>query len=277
MLYQRDVKFSSFEEFNSFSHGWDVEFSTTTPRHYSAALRQSRAPGLLVNTVALSSPTLQRGTAPEGMRTFALPSRMPNRCNWRGLPVNQRTLLVFPEDRELFSTMGAAAEMMTVSLDYRLVDSTLEKWGLEADTVFNAPRTAQLSQAQHDAFHRNLALVTEFMVEYGDHRAFPHLSRGVQEYLLETLLQPMLDLLEQPNVSESAAAQRVKKATDYILCHLREPLAVADICNHVSCSRRSLEQSFRTHAGTSPKQFIQIMRLEVCRKLMATRMFYFML
>ena len=164
MQYQRDATFRSFEEFNSFTHGWDVEFSTTAPRHYSASIRQTQAPGLLVNSVELSSPTLQRGTAPEDMRTFALPFKMPNQCNWRSLPVSQRTLLIFPEDRELFSTMGADAEMMTISLDNTLVDSSLEHWGLDADRVFSTPSTAQLTTEQHDALHRNLALVTECMV-----------------------------------------------------------------------------------------------------------------
>jgi len=212
----------------------------------------------------------QRGSTPQDMRTFALPLRLPSVYCWRGLPVKANTLIVFPNDRELVSTMGADVEMLTISIDQQLVDTTLASWDLNPASVFDTARTTELAPVQYHTLHRNLALIMEFMVKYGDHSQFPHISRDVQEYLLENLLNPALHNLAQAPVSTASAAKRVQSVTDYILANLREPLTVADVCTHVSCSRRSLEQCFQRYVGTSPKQFIQSLRYKHCRQALVT-------
>lgn len=266
MHYQREQYFSSFDEFNGFPHGWDTDFSTTSAGTYHVALKQSAMPGILVNAAWLGSPTLQQASTPVGMRTFALPLQLPNPYCWRGLPVDARTFLAFPSDRELFSMMGADSEIMTISVDQHLVDNCLQRWDVDPDEIFELPRTIKLSAVEYDAMRRNMALMTEFMVKYGDHKRAPQLSRGIQELIIENMLQPFTGDLEEPGTSKDAGTKRVKKAVDYILSRLSEPVTVHDICDQTGCSRRSLEQSFRKYTGTSPKQFIQIMRLERCRK-----------
>ena len=266
MYYQREQNFSSFDEFNSAPHGWDTDFSTTEQGSYQVKLKQSVAPDLLVNTAWLSSPTLQRASTPEGMRTFALPVRLPGPYCWRGLPVTEKTLMVFPSDRELFSMMGADSEVMTISIDQPKADKFLQAWDINPDELFALPHTIDLSDAQCDGLRRNLNLVTEFIFKYGNHQQFPELSRGIQEHLVDNLLQPVMGQLDGPVVSRAAAAKRVKQAADYVLARLDEPLTVGRICDHIGCSRRSLEQGFRTYAGTNPKQFIHILRMERCRK-----------
>ncbi len=266
MFYQREQYFSCFDEFDSFPNGWDTDFSTTSAGTCNVALKQCAMPGLLVNTVWLGSPTLQQATTPKGMRTFALPLHLNSPYCWRGLPVDAKTFMAFPSDRELFSMMGADSEILTVSLDQHLVNECLRGWDVNPDEVFELPRATQLSEKQYDAMRRNLTVMSEFMIKYGDHREMPQLGRGLMEFMIENILQPVVGHLEQPGISESAAVKRVKRAADYILSRMDEAVTVGDICDHIGCSRRSLEQSFRKYAGTSPKQFILVTRLEHCRR-----------
>lgn len=265
MHYQREQFFSSFDEFNSYPHGWDTDFSTTTPEDYSVSLKQSAVPGLLVNTAWLGSPTLQRASTPPGMRTFALPLHLTGPYCWRGLPIDTNTFMAFPTDRELFSLMGADSEVLTISIEQHQVDDMLQVWDVNPEQAFLRPRTTALSNKQRRALRRNLHLVIEFISRYGDHSQFPHLSRGIQEYLLEHMLQPVMGSRAAVRVSPAFAARRVEAAADYILCHLSEPLTVKAVCDNIACSRRSLEQCFMKYAGTSPKQFIQFMRFKRCR------------
>jgi AraC family ethanolamine operon transcriptional activator len=266
MHYQREQYFSSFEEFDSFPHGWETDFSTTSAGTYKVALRQSAMPGMLVNTAWFGTPTLQQASSPEGMRTFALPLHLPNPYCWRGLPVDGSTLMTFPSDRELFSMMSADSEVLTISVDQGLVDDCLGGWDLDPDEVFKLPYTTKLPASEYDALLRTVAIMSEFMIKYGDHRQAPALSRGIQEFMIENMLQPLINHRDEPGIGDPAGATRVKNAADYLLDRLHEPVTVGDICDHIGCSRRSLEQSFRKYAGTSPKQFIRIMRLEQCRK-----------
>jgi AraC-like DNA-binding protein len=266
MHYQREQYFNSFEEFNSFSHGWDADFSTSSAGSCSAALKQSAIPGFLVNTAWFGSPTLQRAATPKHMRTFAMPLQLANPYCWRGLPVDAQTFMAFPSDRELFSLMGADSEILTISVDQPLVDVCLEGWDVDPDEIFKLPRAVKLLEVESDAWLRNMTLMTEFLVKYGDHKQAPHLSRDIQELMIENMLQPLIGHVKDPGISEAAAAKRVKIAVDYIMSRLSETVTVQDICHHTGCSRRSLEQSFRKYAGTSPKQFVQIIKLERCHK-----------
>jgi AraC-like DNA-binding protein len=266
MHYQREQHFNAFDEFNSFSHGWDADFCTSSVGTCNVALKQSAMPGFLVNTAWFGSPTLQRASTPKQMRTFALPLQLTNPYCWRGLPVDAQTFMAFPSDRELFSMMGADSEILTISVDQRLVDGCLEGWDVDPDEIFKLPRAVKLAEVECDAWLRNMTLMTEFLVKYGDHKQAPQLSRGIQELMIENMLQPLIGHLEEPGISKAAATKRVKKAVDYIMGRLSETVTIHDICDHTGCSRRSLEQSFRKYTGTSPKQFVHIIRLELCHK-----------
>ena len=247
MHYQREHYFNSFDEFNCAPHGWDADFSTTSKKNYKVILQQSATPGLLLNTAWLGSPTLQQATTPAGMRTFALPLRLPHAYCWRGLSVNEKTFMAFPSDRELFSMMGADSEVLTVSVDEGLVDGCLQNWDINPDELFQLPRTADLSALQYRAMRQNLQMMSEFMVKYGNLQRFPDLSRGIRELLIEDMLQPVLGQLDHPTIGKSAATRRVKKAADYILSRLDQAITVDDVCKQVGCSRRSLEPVSYTH------------------------------
>jgi len=65
--------------------------------------------------------------------------------------------------------MGADSEILTISVDQRLVDDCLQAWDLNPDLVFELPRRTQLSEKQYYAMRRNLAVMIEFIMKYGDH------------------------------------------------------------------------------------------------------------
>ena len=270
MHYQLERHFSSFDELNSFPHGWDTDFSTTSAAPCSVTLRQCAVPGMMINTARLGAATLQQASTPVGMRTFALPMRLSAPYCWRGLPINETTLMTFPLDRELFSVMGADSEVLTMSIEQDLVDRYLHNLDLDPEAIFRRPHTADLAGRQYATLLGKIDLMTNFMARYGDHAQFPELSRGIQEFLFESMLAPLVAHLDQPHTRRSNATRRVKMAADFILARLDQAITVEEVCNHVGCSRRSLEQGFRQHAGTSPKQFIQVMRLKQCRKALLT-------
>ena len=153
-----------------------------------------------------------------------------------------------------------------MSIDHRLVDSCLENWDIDPDKAFRLPRTTDLDNMECSALQRNIALTTEFMVKYGSDNAYPDMSRGIQEFMIDTLLRPVLNQQKQTSVSPSIAAIRIKQAVDYIVDHLGGPLTIGEICDHIGCSRRTLEQSFSKNTGTSPRRFIHTLRLNLCRK-----------
>jgi hypothetical protein len=108
--------FSSFEEFNSFNHGWDTDFSMCSNQPYQARIEQFCSDEILVNTASFSQGTIQRGTTPAGMYTFALPVLIRGPMHWRSTPIHTQCLMAFPENRELQAVANGPMSMCTISV-----------------------------------------------------------------------------------------------------------------------------------------------------------------
>jgi AraC family ethanolamine operon transcriptional activator len=89
--------------------------------------------------------------------------------------------------------------------------------------------------------------------------------------LLEQDLVPLLiDALPSPHQSEAPRPYRraplVVTAKTYIMAHLDQPLTLADICQAVSASQRSLQYGFQEMLGMGPMAFVKVQRLHGIRR-----------
>ena len=64
------------------------------------------------------------------------------------------------------------------------------------------------------------------------------------------------------------AIRLARFATDYILANMAEPLRIGTICRELDCDLKSLERAFRRVHGTSPRQFLTLIRLNRARQLL---------
>lgn len=67
-----------------------------------------------------------------------------------------------------------------------------------------------------------------------------------------------------------ASADTIADAIDYISCHFQDPMQLPDVLSHVSMSRASFSRHFTLSTGQSFTSFLQQVRLEHCRRLLAT-------
>jgi hypothetical protein len=101
MKYHVSKKFSSFDEFNSFTHGWDADFSASNRGECQAQIEHIDSSSVLINTGSYAQATIQRGTTPPGMHTFAIPFYVHWPMYWRNIPITTNSLMLFPKDRVL--------------------------------------------------------------------------------------------------------------------------------------------------------------------------------
>ena len=62
----------------------------------------------------------------------------------------------------------------------------------------------------------------------------------------------------------------ILKAEKWMRAHLRTDIAVADIARHVAVSARTLVRRFKEHTGESPYAYLQRLRLEASKALLAS-------
>lgn len=58
----------------------------------------------------------------------------------------------------------------------------------------------------------------------------------------------------------------VKRSQDYMRAHAEAPITLADVCQHVGVSARSLQLAFHRHHGVSPMEFLRELRLDLVHR-----------
>lgn len=262
----RTHTFNSFDEFNAFDHGWDVDFRVTQPGHYGAGIEQFAGQDLLVNIATFDKGTLQRGSTPSGMRTFALPGNLEGHTTWLDKEVETHSLMLFPKSGDLHCVAGGAMKMATLSVDEQLFEELGHAQPGGDSRAATDTKTSTLRAAHWQRLHHSVRLLLTFAVQYG------HLpgSNAWMACLEEELTNSFVTSLPTATYSygaltASAAARTTQRAISYIMDHLQQPLAIGEVSRALGCSRRSLETSFKRCTGTSLVPFIRFQRLSHCR------------
>ncbi len=98
-----------------------------------------------------------------------------------------------------------------------------------------------------------------------------HRGLGVgplEDFLISSLLllQPSNHHAHLARPAETSGRRAVRRAIEFIETHLREPLTMAQLAEHVEMSARSIQQGFREDLDTTPMAYIRDRRLERARQ-----------
>ncbi|WP_317033530.1 helix-turn-helix transcriptional regulator [Nodosilinea sp. E11] len=107
------------------------------------------------------------------------------------------------------------------------------------------------------------------LFQAGADRVWCHTPKATT--LLEQDLMPLLiDALPPPNQADAPRPYRraalVAAAKAYIMVHLDQPLTLAEICQAVYASERSLHYGFQEMLGMGPMAFVKVQRLHGIRR-----------
>jgi AraC family ethanolamine operon transcriptional activator len=267
MKYQISQTFSCFEEFNSFNHGWDADFSASTHGSQQAKIEHIATKSILINTGSYDVGTIQRGTTPAGMHTFALPLSIVGPMSWRNIPISTNSLMLFPENRELYALANGPVSICTLSIADDLVAKQLALFGENVSNRLDKGGAVALQAPQRRNLHALMRLYSEFLAQQGEHRQLREHRQSLEEDLLVSMLALTLASCEKnAPIKLEAAARNTRRALDYMESQQREPVMIADLCHTVGISRRVLELSFKKYIGQSPKQYSNHQRLRHCHE-----------
>lgn len=96
----------------------------------------------------------------------------------------------------------------------------------------------------------------------------PLLVEQAQQYLISSLLllQPHThSASERAVTSKELLPRTVRRAKDFLHDHSARALCLADVCEHVGISARTLQTAFRAHFGVSPMTYLRDVRLDQVR------------
>jgi AraC family transcriptional regulator, ethanolamine operon transcriptional activator len=121
-----------------------------------------------------------------------------------------------------------------------------------------------------DGLRRFLCDVFDAAAEHSVRLSTPEV-RGA---LVDTLLDRLSQLMPLPSVDvvrgANARRQLVDRAQEIAATRLEQPPTVAELCDALGVSRRSLQYGFQEVWGVSPLSYLRVMRLNAARRTLKT-------
>lgn len=259
------ILFSSLEEVNAFPHGWDTEFYALKAGLDGFRMERQEGAATVLTVGHFRGPTLQLGSTPSGMQTFAIPQQSDGSLIWHRKSSNINSLLTFGNDRELHSTSDGPVSICTISIALSALQDLSGSAGLEYSS--GVARVTHLASDELNNVYENYLQLAKFLAEADQRQP----DFALRQSTLEEGLQLALLQASQPSnasfaMSKAKSYKILYRALEYIVAHLERPLRITALAKDLGISVRSLELCFQKHLGVPPKRVINQLRLSVARR-----------
>ena len=259
--------FQDFDELTETMRAWDLEFSQLDSGHFDGELTQIGNERLNLSYARFHRHLLQRGTPPQGFRSFAIPADSAQQFLWRRKEIRGEQVLAFPKGSELDAVSWPGFQVFTLSFSEEILAEAIER--LELPLLQNLFGKGEVCIPNPESLHVVRHWLWEFFRDlvqnphYGS-RSFP---QDVLEHELPAQLLKGLVFQETfPSPSPLLRHKAVKRVEDYLDAFPTTPHTVRELCRVAQVSERTLEYGFLERFGVSPKRYLQIFCLNGVRK-----------
>lgn len=220
---------------------------------------------------------VQNGVAPKGKMCFAVPINVPGSIRMQGREVDDSSLFFLHGGEEFMFHMPMGMELLSITFERELFDEALEQTASakELNRLLRQPVIRVSPQRFAQARRRLLALFSQALVyEDLDSTLDQEREAALEQAMLSELLQLMIDPAcdKQQRSPSSTRSFIVEKCHRLATGEMINVPSVIDLCQRLQVSRRTVQNSFRSVAETTPLNYLRSVRLNgVRRALMSTR------
>lgn len=254
---------------------WNQLYSQLTAGALESSLLQLSSERCHVFRERINQRVVQQGEAPGDRVCFAVPIAIPGTVRMQGRDADDNSRFFLRGGEEFMFHMPTGMDLLSITFDRGFFDAALqdEPFADELAQLLRQPVIKVPAQRFAQCRQRLLAMFSEAL-------ANDELSSTAarQDELEQTLLDELLRLVMDPACDRR---QRSGSSTqDFIVekCHrlaMAETMSVPsvmDLCERLQVSRRTVQNSFRAVADTTPLNYLRSMRLNgVRRALTASR------
>ncbi|MCP4010486.1 MAG: AraC family transcriptional regulator [Proteobacteria bacterium] len=261
-----DQTFDSFEQLSSLATHWGADFRQLNSEYFKSYIFQLVASRILISSAHFGCHVEQRGTTPEGMRTFAVLNEDCPELLWFGQIINQDNLLVFPAHGEIESFSRAGFGVTTISIPADLLAEFFERNGIDIITKAIPPEEVikKASKTHLNQLRYLLRQLVEIanLAQYQYSAAYSVLVDGVESQILLSIFNIMTEDIFQSRktwhkISRQVNSRTMRVVLNYIQNHINEQQRVQELCQIAHVSERTLQYLFRQQLGMTPKAYLK--------------------
>jgi len=254
---------------------WSQTYSQITAGSLESSLMQIKSARCHVFREEINQRVVQHGEAPRGKVCFAVPIAIPGAIRMQGREADDKSIFFLRGGEEFMFHMPMGMDMLAITFEQDLFEHALQEmpWFEEIGTLLKQPVIKVPPQRFLASRTRLLAMFSEALLneELGN---TPEREHELEDAMLGELLQ----LVSDP---ECDRGQRQGSSTHSFIVEKCHHLTVSDaanvpsvieLCQRLQVSRRTVQNSFRSVAETTPLNYLRSVRLNgVRRELMSTR------
>jgi len=191
-------EFNDIDELDEVARAWDLDFRQLNRGGFYGSLVQAGTPQLQIARTQLRGVLHQHGSAPAGLRTFAISTDGNINLQWRGHEVGANCILVFPPSRELESISNPDFDMLVVSVTEDSLEAARRRLGVPGSEETMAGVEISCSQGSAIAHLRqwisgNLAVVVQDPTLLHDPERVENTELEVSDLIVRALITGRID------------------------------------------------------------------------------------
>lgn len=247
--------------------GWDLDYTQLSSGQYQCETREMWIPGLQIYTEAGNVTSNQLGTAWCNSYVFALPCSMEHEGRINGRRWD-RELVAFRGENE-YDALVPPMKLLIVAVSRDSVAEYME-------TVEHVSVTDWLKRGMllvEDQAYRSRMVEAFTGVLDGccaDSSLLSHRQArsAVKQATMEIIAPIILQNLNLPPIiyREFNHVQIVRRAREFLLDNITEPMQIIDVCREIGVSRRALQYSFQDLLNINPVTYLRLLRLNGARR-----------
>jgi len=265
--------FNSLEALQEGAKGWDLDFAQMDCGPFQADLTQVISDGLMLNRFQCTRQLRQRGSTPEGTRTFAISIDPNTRFVWFGREIKGNQIALFPRNRDLDAFSYSGFDVYPISVSEARLERLREQLGFSSASLTQLPKEDSVFNCDPQAMAVLRSTLFRVFRESIKGSATPAkrltcsiLSEGIPQQLLYALV---LADPERSKVKGWIRDWALDRAISYMEAYAQQAPLIAEIARKVGASPRTLEMAFRERFGVSPNKYLKGLRLNRVRQFLA--------
>ena len=260
--------FDDIDALGEVARAWDMDFRQLNRGGFRGSFIQAGTPQLQIGRARLQGVLHQRGSAPPGLRTFAIPTEGNINLQWRGHEVGRDCALVFPESLELESTSNPDFDMLLVSVTEDSLEAARQRLSVPGSS--GAMAGLEMVCCQGPEIDRlwhwilsSLAAVVENPAILHDRERTKIAESEINDLIVRAVVTSRCDHGRHRSVRRRRLVEHaVRLARD----NAQDMNSVADLSRESGASPRTLRRGFQERFGVSPKTYLLAQRLIGARR-----------
>lgn len=255
-------------------NAWDQTYSQISPGGVRSTLHQVEGRRFQLFRERINQRLAQEGAAPRDRVCFAVPLAAPGLARVQGREADERCVFILKGGEEFMFHMPPGMDLLSIALDRESFERNLDDspWGSDVRAWLRHP-VIRVPEGRLAQSRQRLLALLERSLQPVDHTTGEQLEQELEQDLFEELTCLLADpgVDRSQRLPSSPGSYIVEKCHQMAVAAPSRPPSVADFCERLRISRRTVQSSFRAVTETTPVNYIRCIRLNgVRRELLGT-------